>query len=286
MISELSILIPIYNFNVRHLVESILMQCESIPTLSFEIILIDDYSSGETKFINETLIQKLNVFYTELQQNIGRSKIRNLLASKAKYSHLLFLDCDSGIVYKDFISNYLATNNKVVYGGTKYQSIRPDNKYFLHWSYGKTYEALDKNKRQLNPYLSFKTNNFLIEKEVFTSVRFDENIKEYGHEDTLFAMELKRKSMSIIHIHNPVYHLGLDINRDFIVKVEKSVSNLLILAQKHNFSIKLLKLAKVCNFFPINSILRKLTIPLRAIILKYPNARLLQLYKLCMVLDA
>lgn len=91
----LSILIPVYNYDVRSLVGDLAKQCleASIP---FEILCYDDHSQEEFDRINQKVIQLEGVTYFRLAKNVGRSMIRNHLAQVARYDHLLFLDCDSG----------------------------------------------------------------------------------------------------------------------------------------------------------------------------------------------
>ena len=97
----ISILIPSYNFDVTNLIETIHKQIE-LTTNKFEIICAEDGSTQT--FSNEKIKNLKNVTYIHLKKNIGRSKIRNLLANTAKFKWLLFIDCDSEInnnfVYK------------------------------------------------------------------------------------------------------------------------------------------------------------------------------------------
>ena len=88
----ISILIPCYNYSVNKLVQNIHIQTE-IEKINYEIICAED---GSTKLFTNSKIKKLkNVRYIINKENIGRSKIRNYLAKKAKYNWLLFIDCDS-----------------------------------------------------------------------------------------------------------------------------------------------------------------------------------------------
>src|ERR1044071_5613337 len=101
----LSILIPVYNFDVTGLAASLQASETNIP---FEIICLDDGSAPMFKAINKKIAGLENIIYEELPQNIGRSKIRNLLAERAKYEYLLFLDCDSTAVSGRFLSSYVS----------------------------------------------------------------------------------------------------------------------------------------------------------------------------------
>ncbi len=83
----LSILIPVYNFDIRKLVVDLHFCCTS-ENIKFEIICFDDGSERAFKEINAELKHLSNCTYTELPQNIGRSAIRNKLAQNANYLNL------------------------------------------------------------------------------------------------------------------------------------------------------------------------------------------------------
>ncbi|MDQ3291345.1 MAG: glycosyltransferase, partial [Bacteroidota bacterium] len=81
MVSEVSILIPIYNFAIEQLVKELLAQCKKAG-VRFEIICLDDASEPEFQEKNRKLKNLENVFYEELQVNISRAAIRNQLAQR------------------------------------------------------------------------------------------------------------------------------------------------------------------------------------------------------------
>lgn len=223
----LSILIPIYNYNVYKLVETLHKQClkSNIP---FEIICIDDASSLFLNQNNEINYLE-NTSHIILKHNIGRSAIRNLLARKARFENLLFLDSDTIPVHPDFICNYvnqINTEEKIVYGGILYSNEKPLKDQLLRWFYGSKREALPLNIRVKNTYISFLTLNFLIKKSIFEKVNFNEKILNLRHEDTLFSYELMQNKINIIHIDNPVYHLGIENSKTFLKKSEESVFGL------------------------------------------------------------
>jgi hypothetical protein len=152
-----------------------------------------------------------------------------LLAKLSKFENLLFLDSDTLPILNDFIQNYISqiTNREiVVFGGIKYQTDRPSKNQLLRWVYGNKREVMSIEKRIENPYLCFLTSNFMIKKSIFDKVKFDETIKKFGHEDTLFSFDLKHKDIKIIHTENAVYHLGLETSCIFIKKSEESVFGL------------------------------------------------------------
>ena len=70
------------------------------------------------------------------------------------------------------------------------------------------------------------TNNFLIKKELFQNIRFDERLTKYGHEDTLFGLELAKRGITITHIENPVLNGDIETNEEFLKKTEAGIGNL------------------------------------------------------------
>ncbi len=235
----LSILIPIYNFDVTQLVTTLHDQCLACK-ISFEINLFDDLSKEKFKKINRSLKKLAFVRYNELGANLGRSAIRNSLAGFSRFDNLLFMDCDSKVVRTDFIQKYvkLIDGKSLLYGGRCYQQNAPeeDDLYF-HWYYGSQREVQSVERRKENPYHSFMTNNFLIPKKVFLKILFAEQLKQYGHEDTLFGIELKKRNVPIVHFDNPLEHIGLENAKVFLKKSEQAIENLYFLHQ-NNFPIR------------------------------------------------
>ncbi len=227
----LSIVIPIFNQDVRTLVYTLVKQCNKL-NINYQVLCFDDGSEQKFREINKELAFKINVNYTEMPENLGRSKIRNWLGKAAYYEYILFLDGDSTVKSKDFIKKYLdhLPTQGVVYGGRQYTTKNPRaKKKILHWKYGVKREALSAKKRNKDPYLNFQSNNFLIPEPLFKENLFDEKVEGYGYEDLLYALDLMKKGISISHIDNQVIHDGLEINTVFIKKTEHAISNLVIL---------------------------------------------------------
>lgn len=230
----LSILIPVFNQDVVDLVKSLQNQCESLD-IQFQILVFDDKSNVETREKNRAVSHEFGVNYVELAENLGRAKIRNRLGRMAQFKNLLFLDGDSKVIRDDFIDRYLENedNSFVTYGGREYQKEKPkDQKLILHWKYGKKREALNVNKRILDPYLNFQSNNFMIKAHIFKKLQFDEEIKGYGYEDLFFAQKLKELNVAVYHIDNPVLHDGLETAHQFISKTRNAIKNLVELNQE------------------------------------------------------
>ena len=230
----LSILIPIYNFKVEKLVAAVMRQCQK-ENIVFEVLCYDDNSSVKYRQKNNFLTSVFKVNYLELKENLGRAKIRNWLAKSARYDLLLFLDCDSKIVRKDFIKKYLANAKraKVISGGRVYSKKAPKAKSkLLHWKYGTRRESRKASHRSKEPINFFHSNNFLINRSTAMENLFDEEFMGYGYEDIFFAKELSKKGIKILHIDNPVEHLGLEKHEQFIAKNLNAVKSLAFFENK------------------------------------------------------
>ncbi|KIA85091.1 glycosyltransferase family 2 protein [Flavobacterium sp. AED] len=259
----LSILVPIYNYNAFPLVLELHRQCLECK-IDFEIICIDD-ASTQHQSKNNPIQFLTNCFFVELSQNIGRSKIRNLLASKSKYKWLLYIDCDTFPKNSDFISNYISRINlsakKIFFGGIVYTKDKPDNDQLLRWIFGQKREAIAVSDRKKNPYKTTFVSNLLIQKIVFNVLLFDEKITEYGYEDFAFIQTLKLENIEIEHVENPLYHLNLETSSLFLSKTKTALETLLSISKtnsKIEIDSKIIKTHKILCDFKINLLIAKL----------------------------
>ncbi|MDO4729152.1 MAG: glycosyltransferase family 2 protein [Bacteroidota bacterium] len=227
----LSILIPTYNYDVFDLVQSVGNQCIDLG-VPFEVLVLDDGS--DNVFENPKINTLEYCSFQRLDQNIGRSAIRNLLSRKAKYDWLLFLDADTFPKDKLLIKRYIEEitkddSPKIIYGGISYQEEKPEKYKLLRWVYGNKREALEVNMRNEDKYLTFLTLNFVIHKQIILSNPFNEKIPNLRNEDLLFSYDLQKNKAPIVHINNKVYHLGIETSEVFMQKTkELSVSYLFL----------------------------------------------------------
>ncbi|MDX1942324.1 MAG: glycosyltransferase family 2 protein [Saprospiraceae bacterium] len=233
----LSVLIPVYNFDIRALVHD-LQQKLTEAGIPFEIICFDDGSKENFKQINRNiaLSSYYPITYFELEQNLGRARIRNALAAKAQYPYLLFMDCDSKVINSNYIEYYIEylRHDTLLYGGRSYAPTPPQQpELYFHWIYGTHREVKSASERAKQPYHSFMTNNFLIPKSIFDSIKFDERLTKYGHEDTLFGLELQKHNIKILHLDNPLEHIGLEEVNIFLEKTQQGIQNLAELVKEH-----------------------------------------------------
>lgn len=262
----ISICIPIYNFDVSALITALKLQIEQTQ-MGCELLLIDDGSEERFKRINRNYSAECQ--YVELEKNVGRSKIRNLFLSYATQPYLLFLDCDVVIDFPNFLQNYLdqlPLQPKIICGGRLYPKEMPDKNRMLRWNYGVQCESQPSGVRALYPNKSFMTNNFLIEKELFTSVRFDERLTQYGHEDTLFGYELSKRNIHILHIENPVVNGDIETNEEFLKKTEAGVENLIHILNFTNYDQQIINSIRLLKTYQRVKILKPILKPIFSLI--------------------
>ena len=207
----LSVLIPTYNYNAFTLVKELHKQLQKSNVL-FEIICMDDGSKSELNKYNEEINALAHAKFIALKENIGRSA--------------------------------------VLCGGIKYIET-DENKKLLRYKYGVNYEEIKFEKRKEQAYKFFFTSNFLIFKDVFKRVQFEEKLKKYGKEDLLFSLNLKAKNYKVVHLENEVYHLGLDDDVAFVLKTKQAMENIAFLVQQSFVSNKEGNLLKTVNYIKL-----------------------------------
>jgi glycosyltransferase involved in cell wall biosynthesis len=285
---RLSILIPTHNYDCSRLVYDLETQLSDDD----EIIVGNDCST------DKSIVAKLNEIgnsgksrlYTpsENQHPLGRAAIRNALAREAKGEWLLFIDADAEVRSKTFIDDYLAAANNapVICGGTGNLPECPSPECRLRYDYEVEAEKrLTVERRQRFPYAQLTTFNFLIRRDIFLSIEFDEKIREYGYEDTCFGFELKEREITIHHIDNKLTHLGIETSDVYLSKIETALRSLAKLELEQCRQIRLsafaMKLERYCLLGLVRCVFRLTKTQLRANLLgKHPNQKLFTFYKL------
>ncbi len=289
----LSILIPVYNFNITNLINHLIKQIKR-DSIMVEILILDD-GSHIYKKENRQLKKHNEIKYFEFETNRGRSFARNFLAERASYSYLLFMDCDVQIIQHDFLIKYyhfIKQDVKVVCGGLVYPEKHLIKKeQLLHWYYGVKKESKSLSERSKHPYQSFSSFNFLINRDLFLKIRFPEQINTYGHEDTCFGIILKRQKIPILHIDNPLMHIGIEESKIYLKKIEESVKNidkLFLIIHDSQLVVKEVKLLRYIKIFKKFNLIFTIIIPfqiLKPVIIKNLLSRsplifLMNFYKL------
>lgn len=227
----LSILIPVYNFNVTFLVQALSVQLVKAAQAG-EIILLDDGSDKLTWSANQSLQNIPSVLLYRNERNEGRMRARQKLSGLARYEYLLFLDCDSEIINNNFLAAYLELikeNVALASGGRVYTDTPPAECAFrLHWKYGRKREN-SQGKTGNKPGTGFMSNNFLIQKEIFERLDTSLQFPGYGHEDSWWGIQFEQAGIFCNYINNPVLHAAIEKADIYIEKSEIALANLLLL---------------------------------------------------------
>ena len=292
----ISLLIPVCNYDIVALVYSMKSCIGKIPEF-IEILIGDDGSSPDFRNKYKAL-EEPGVRLIVSEKNIGRAAIRNKLALEAKGDYLLFIDADAMIpgTADAYISKWLPYLSKarVICGGILYHNSPPgDPDKILRWKIGWKREQRKASEREKHPYSFFSTFNVMIDRTVFSKIRFNEELRQYGYEDALLSYQLEKAGIAIRHIDNGLMHDGLESNREFLNKTKLGLENLSRLydsvTDKRTFSstVRILRLYNILAFF-------RLTLLLAGLYLRYkekmeirldshnPPMILFSIYKVCM----
>lgn len=226
----LSVLIPTCNYRCYRLVAELHRQLEQ-SGVEYEIIVAEDGSRDQVSIISNLRISELaNCRHVIRRDNVGRAAIRNYLASEAKGEWLLFIDSDAVVVRDNFIASYLSSMESaadIVSGDLVNPEQMPSPGVSLRYRYEKSYEPMRSAVvRSKSPYDRLTTFNLMMRRSLWSQIPFDEDCVEYGYEDTLMGIELKRSGKNVLHIDNPLMHVGFERNEVYLSKVETSLRTL------------------------------------------------------------
>jgi len=260
----ISLLIPVCDYDIVAIVHSMKSCIGKVPEF-IEILIGDDGSTPEYR-ARYLSLEGDGVKVIVSEKNIGRAAIRNKLALEAKGDYLLFIDADAMIpgTAEAYIMKWVEAmpSARVISGGVLYHASPPgDPDKMLRWEYGRKREQRKASERNKMPYAAFTTFNVLIDKSIFSKLRFNEELKQYSHEDTLFSYQLEKAGIKILHIDNGLIHEGLESNREYLNKTKLGIENLSMLydnvTDKRAFSssVTLLRIYNVIKVFRLNLIL-------------------------------
>lgn len=283
----LSIVIPTYNDNCIALLDSLLVQIKTV-TAPIEIIVCDDCSTlVQLKKKTETYCDKNNIQFLKNISNLGRTATRNILAHKARYKWLLFLDADVVIENENFIKEYLSllpSPYSIITGGTSYDHKMPQGKE-LRWKYGVQRESKKAKERMKNPYFII-SQNLLINKKIFLKLNnFEE--RRYGL-DNILSYQIQHQSQNVLHKNNPVLHKGLEDNKVFLNKSIQAIETLVYFEKKKrippgftSLQKSYLKLKKVSGLSVFTAVLKPFITRIKKnLVGNNPSLLLFDLYRL------
>ncbi|WP_410880523.1 glycosyltransferase family 2 protein [Myroides sp. DW712] len=217
----LSILIPVYNYNILPLVEQLHREATALH-VPFELLVCDDAS---TQVFHQKQIEQLpHTRWLTNRVNQHVAYTRNRLLNEAQYPWILLLDADVQPISTTFIQNYLNQIGKGLFfqGGFTYPPIDPTEHSSLRLTYGRTIEQYK--------HLHSCCNLFFNQEKL--QLTFDASITEYGFEDTLFFLALAKRNCEVIQINNPVIHQSTESNQTYLERSKQACWGLVELIQK------------------------------------------------------
>jgi len=296
ILMTISLLIPVCDYDIVALVHSMKSCIGKIPEF-LEILIGDDGSSPDYRNKYKSL-EEPGVRLIVSEKNIGRAAIRNKLALEAKGDYLIFIDADAMIpgTSEAYISNWLPYISKarVICGGILYHKSPPgDPDKILRWKIGWKREKRKASEREKHPYTLFSTFNVMFDRTVFSKLRFNEELKQYGFEDRLLSYQLKKAGIKILHIDNGLFHEGLESNKEFLNKTKLGLENLSHLYDSVTDKRTFASTVRILRLYNRLALLR-LTLLLAGFYIRYkdkmeirldspnPSLILFSLYKVCM----
>ncbi len=211
MENKFSIIVPVYN------AEKYILEClESIANqenANFEVILINDGSTDNSKIICEKFCQKDKRFKLINQDNLGVSKTRNRALQLVTGKYIIFVDADD-ILKKNALKEIFehATNKQLVcYGYTKMYKNKNENENVLLID-----STDDFNKIEREIVLENSIGGYLWNKMFLTSIikknniQFKEDINYC--EDLLFVAEYLSSISKVIYINKSLYYYRMRKN--------------------------------------------------------------------------
>lgn len=234
MITQLSILIPVYNDVAAPLVDELRRQAAAVPGLEYEIVVFDDGSTDASVIKqNEAACTLPRCRYVRTERHSSRSAMRNAMARCGRYEWHLMLDARVSPMRGDFIRRYLDSGARegeavvggvTVDGGAETRRLYRENLRFRYEKHEEKNHSLE--ARRKRPYASLRTTNFFHHRSVLERVPYDERVKTYGYEDVLLGKALQEAGIRVLHIDNPVAYTSFESNARYLCKLDEALSTL------------------------------------------------------------
>lgn len=222
----ISICIPVYNNYVYPLVRRLVNQMKNITAEEFEVVCIDNHSSGYYANQNKGVAELAT--YLTVGKTIGMNQLRNLFIGHSKGDYLLYVD-SAASVPDLYLKNYIkqvAKNPAVVVGGLLFDEGLADTEHALRYQYAVSIECLAADKRRSDPYRHITVGNVMVRRDVMEKARFDESVSKYGYDGILFGYSLEQNHIPVTHIDNAVVIKQCEDNAEFLHKTVESVENI------------------------------------------------------------
>ena len=210
-----SVIITSYNYAryIERAIRSALNQ--SMPAVTFEVIVVDDCSTDESDFILENYKDEIRM--VKMEKNSGLSAARNAGIKKAKGQFVVFLDADD-YIQADLIkvlSVFLTENNRL-------DAVAVD--YYLVNEFGDHIEWVNSNEKPIACGIMFRKDL------LFDIGLYDESFRAREEEDLRKRFLAKH---TIFHIPLPLYRYRMHDN-NLTKNGEEMHKHAQMLNEKHN----------------------------------------------------
>ena len=210
-----SVIITSYNYAryIERAIRSALNQ--SMPAVTFEVIVVDDCSTDESHFILENYKDEIRML--KMEKNSGLSAARNAGIKKAKGQFVVFLDADD-YIHADLIkvlSVFLTENNRL-------DAVAVD--YYLVNEFGDHIEWVNSNEKPIACGIMFRKDL------LFDIGLYDESFRAREEEDLRKRFLAKH---TIFHIPLPLYRYRMHDN-NLTKNAEEMNKHAQMLNEKHN----------------------------------------------------
>lgn len=229
-----SIIIPSYNR--AHLILNTLDSVKNQNFENYEVIIIDDGSTDNTKetvenYISRSGIQNCRYFY---KTNGERGAARNFGISKASGQWITFLDSDD-VFYNNHLSmasEFISKNNEINVFHSAYEFRKYNNEFIRKVIYPKN--------RNLNTAILkgnlFSCFGMFLKTTIFNEARFEEDRRMSGSEDWLLWLKVSARYK--IHFQSQISGCMIQHNERSVMNFKEdnllSRTNLLVAKLKED----------------------------------------------------
>lgn len=205
---KVSIIIPVYN--IENYIEKCLKSIEEQLYSCFEVIIINDGSTDDTKKICTEFAAKDSRFNVFNRQNAGVSSARNLGLSISKGKYICFVDGDDYLSknYLDLLVRYMESEEADIVCADYYLDV--GGQIIVH-SQETITPIIFFNKDAINKlsdknlYQGYLWNKIFKQELITTNnIKFDERVKIW--EDMLFCLNYLAHSNKVLYVQVPIYY--------------------------------------------------------------------------------
>ena len=260
--NKISVVIPTYNRELLLKETLRSLSNQTIPKDAYEVIVVDDGSTDNTKSIVLGFKKEINISYI-YQEDCGFrvSMARNKGIMKASNEIILLLDsgiiaprnllekhllkyrnndCDSLIGFSYAFDEFEVRNSEdilEIYNSNSIDEsflIISENNEWLDCRYNYLKENYDKFKSSKNKFMTFWTCHISIKKSAMLKAgMFDESFNKWGGEDVELGIRLENAGCKIDLIFDPLV-LHLPHQKEKSEVIESSKDNIRYIKEKHH----------------------------------------------------